>query len=54
LHPQVAWRRKAAQTLDPAKKRVTALAKSWPGEYVITHKNQKKRKGKKEKKEKKA
>jgi len=28
----------AAQTLDAAKKRVTALAESWPGEYVIFHK----------------
>ena len=32
----------AAQTLDAAKVRVTALAESWPGEYVITHKSQKK------------
>ena len=28
----------ASQTLDAAKKRVTALAESWPGEYVIFHK----------------
>jgi len=28
----------AAQTLDAAKKRVTALAELWPGEYVIFHK----------------
>ena len=28
----------AAQTLDGAKKRVTAMAESWPGEYVIFHK----------------
>ena len=28
----------AAQTLDAAKVRVTVMAKSWPGEYVIFHK----------------
>jgi len=28
----------AAQTLDGAKKRVTAMANSWPGEYVIFRK----------------
>ena len=28
----------AAQTLDAAKKRVKALAESWPGEYVIFRK----------------
>ena len=31
----------AAQTLDAAKVRVTALAESWPGEYVIFRKRPK-------------
>ncbi len=31
----------AAQTLDAAKARVTALAESWPGEYVIIRKSPK-------------